>query len=149
MTNMHKNKNYQVRFETTEQRKAICYQHNRWSEYQGTKSLEEVKYKMYKKYKLIKSWCCPRAKPVSWHTCSDRPPRKRDEQYSLFPLKCNIVINMDAHVEYQISNVFNNGNVSYDVISVAIIRKLLLSFLPPTLIFIKIIHKKVLMLFLY
>lgn len=94
--------------------------------------VEEVKYKMYKKYKLIKSWCCPRAKPVSWHTCSDRPPRKRDEQYSLFSLKCNIVINMDAHVEYQISNVFNNGNVSYDVISVAIITKLLLSFLPPT-----------------
>lgn len=70
---------------------------------------------MYKKHKLIKSWCCPRAKPVSWHTCSDRPPRKRDEQYSLFSLNCNIVINMDAHVEYEIFNVTNNSNLSYGV----------------------------------
>lgn len=112
---MHKNKNSQVRFETTEQRKAICYQHNRWSEYQGTRSLEEVKYKMYKKHKLIKSWCCPRAKPVSWHTCSDRPPWKRDEQYKPVLFKLQHCQNMDTHVKHLPSNLFNKGNISYVV----------------------------------
>lgn len=79
MINARKKKKKKTKYKPPDRTKgAICYQWDRWYQYQGTRMVEEVN---RKKHKLIKS-CAVRKPVLSWvsrHTCSDRPLCERDK----------------------------------------------------------------------